>query len=134
MHGHLIGGTGAVELLACCDLRVAAEGVRLGVPPVRLGLVYSHTGLRRLILKLMRERRVRTFTAAFQRPDDGFERDRCSCSICAAAGPKTLISGRELTGAWGAGRAWPDDWRPDLGARSGLASGAGLAVCFVPLA
>jgi enoyl-CoA hydratase/carnithine racemase len=25
------------------------EGVRLGVPPVRLGLVYSHTGLRRLI-------------------------------------------------------------------------------------
>lgn len=40
---------GAVELLACCDLRVATEGVRLGVPPVRLGLVYSHTGLRRLI-------------------------------------------------------------------------------------
>ncbi|MCK9996732.1 MAG: enoyl-CoA hydratase/isomerase family protein [Candidatus Krumholzibacteria bacterium] len=40
---------GAVELLACCDLRVAAEGVRLGVPPVRLGLVYSHTGLRRMI-------------------------------------------------------------------------------------
>lgn len=40
---------GAVELLACCDLRVAARGVRLGVPPVRLGLVYSHTGLRRMI-------------------------------------------------------------------------------------
>ncbi len=40
---------GAVELLACTDLRVAAEGVRLGVPPVRLGLVYSHTGLRRMI-------------------------------------------------------------------------------------
>ncbi len=40
---------GAVELLACTDLRVAAKGVRLGVPPVRLGLVYSHTGLRRLI-------------------------------------------------------------------------------------
>ena len=40
---------GAVELLACADLRVAATGVRLGVPPVRLGLVYSHTGLRRLL-------------------------------------------------------------------------------------
>lgn len=40
---------GAVELLACTDLRVAARGVRLGVPPVRLGLVYSHTGLRRMI-------------------------------------------------------------------------------------
>jgi enoyl-CoA hydratase/carnithine racemase len=40
---------GAVELLACADLRIAAKGVRLGVPPVRLGLVYSHTGLRRLL-------------------------------------------------------------------------------------
>ncbi|MFT5784309.1 MAG: enoyl-CoA hydratase/carnithine racemase, partial [Candidatus Krumholzibacteriia bacterium] len=40
---------GAVELLACADLRIAVEGVRLGLPPVRLGLVYSHTGLRRLI-------------------------------------------------------------------------------------
>lgn len=40
---------GAVELLACADLRVAAAKVRLGVPPVRLGLVYSHTGLRRLL-------------------------------------------------------------------------------------
>jgi len=29
---------GAVELLACTDLRVAAAKVRLGVPPVRLGL------------------------------------------------------------------------------------------------
>jgi len=40
---------GAVELLACADLRIAATGVRLGVPPVRLGLVYSHTGIRRLL-------------------------------------------------------------------------------------
>ena len=40
---------GAVELLACTDLRVATSSVRLGVPPVRLGLVYSHTGLRRMI-------------------------------------------------------------------------------------
>ena len=40
---------GAVELLACADLRVAVHGVRLGVPPVRLGLVYSHSGLRRMI-------------------------------------------------------------------------------------
>ncbi len=40
---------GAVELLACVDLRVAAETVRVGVPAVRLGLVYSHTGMRRLL-------------------------------------------------------------------------------------
>jgi enoyl-CoA hydratase/carnithine racemase len=40
---------GAVEALACCDLRVAARGVRVGVPSVRLGLVYSHSGLRRMV-------------------------------------------------------------------------------------
>ncbi|MFH1842399.1 MAG: enoyl-CoA hydratase/isomerase family protein [bacterium] len=40
---------GAVEMLACCDIRTAVEGVRLAVPSVRLGLVYSHTGIRRLI-------------------------------------------------------------------------------------
>lgn len=40
---------GAVELLACADLRLAADHARVGLPPVRLGLVYSHTGLRRLL-------------------------------------------------------------------------------------
>jgi enoyl-CoA hydratase/carnithine racemase len=40
---------GAVEMLSCADIRVGVKGMRLGVPPVRLGLVYSHTGLRRMI-------------------------------------------------------------------------------------
>ncbi|NCQ34065.1 hypothetical protein GW813_03080 [bacterium] len=39
---------GAVEMLACADLRVAAAGVRVALTPARLGLIYSHTGLRRL--------------------------------------------------------------------------------------
>jgi enoyl-CoA hydratase/carnithine racemase len=45
--GHTIGG--GLELALCCDLRVAAEGIQLGMPPAKLGLVYSHTGLRRFI-------------------------------------------------------------------------------------
>lgn len=45
--GHTIGG--GLELALCCDLRVAAEDIRLGMPPAKLGLVYSHTGLRRFI-------------------------------------------------------------------------------------
>ena len=48
----MVGGDaygGAVELLACADLRLAADHARIGLPPVRLGLVYSHTGLRRLL-------------------------------------------------------------------------------------
>jgi enoyl-CoA hydratase/carnithine racemase len=45
--GHAIGG--GLELSLACDLRVCAAGVELGMPPARLGLVYSHTGLRRFI-------------------------------------------------------------------------------------
>ena len=47
LNGHAIGG--GLELAMACDLRVAAAGARLGMPPGRLGLVYSHTGIRRFL-------------------------------------------------------------------------------------
>jgi enoyl-CoA hydratase/carnithine racemase len=47
LNGHAIGG--GLELAVTCDLRVAADSARLGMPPARLGLVYSHTGLRRFL-------------------------------------------------------------------------------------
>jgi enoyl-CoA hydratase/carnithine racemase len=47
LNGHAIGG--GLELALSCDLRVAAEEARLGMPPARLGLIYSHTGLRKFI-------------------------------------------------------------------------------------
>jgi enoyl-CoA hydratase/carnithine racemase len=45
--GHTIGG--GLELALACDLRVALQTIKLGMPPAKLGLVYSHTGLRRFI-------------------------------------------------------------------------------------
>jgi enoyl-CoA hydratase/carnithine racemase len=45
--GHTIGG--GLELALACDLRIAVDGIRLGMPPAKLGLVYSHTGLRRFV-------------------------------------------------------------------------------------
>jgi enoyl-CoA hydratase/carnithine racemase len=45
--GHTIGG--GLELALACDLRVAKDNIKLGMPPAKLGLVYSHTGLRRFI-------------------------------------------------------------------------------------
>ena len=45
--GHTIGG--GLELALSCDLRVAQTEIKLGMPPAKLGLVYSHTGLRRFI-------------------------------------------------------------------------------------
>jgi enoyl-CoA hydratase/carnithine racemase len=45
--GHTIGG--GLELALACDLRIAADGILLGMPPAKLGLVYSHTGMRRFL-------------------------------------------------------------------------------------
>jgi enoyl-CoA hydratase/carnithine racemase len=45
--GHAIGG--GLELAITCDLRIAAAGVKLSMPPAKLGLIYSHTGLRRFV-------------------------------------------------------------------------------------
>ncbi|HWF34980.1 MAG TPA: enoyl-CoA hydratase-related protein [Solirubrobacteraceae bacterium] len=47
LNGHTIGG--GLELALSCDLRLAAETVALGMPPARLGVVYSHTGIRKFI-------------------------------------------------------------------------------------
>src|SRR3954451_5030035 len=47
LNGHAIGG--GLGLALGCDLRWASEGARMGMPPARLGLVYSYTGLRRFL-------------------------------------------------------------------------------------
>jgi enoyl-CoA hydratase/carnithine racemase len=47
LNGHAIGG--GLELALTCDLRLAATGAKLGMPPAKLGLVYSHTGLRKFV-------------------------------------------------------------------------------------
>jgi enoyl-CoA hydratase/carnithine racemase len=47
LNGHAIGG--GLELALSCDLRIASDDAKLGMPPARLGLVYSHTGLRRFV-------------------------------------------------------------------------------------
>ena len=47
LSGHTIGG--GLEVALGCDLRVAADGVKLGMPPAKLGLVYSHTGIEKFI-------------------------------------------------------------------------------------
>jgi enoyl-CoA hydratase/carnithine racemase len=40
---------GGLELALTCDLRIAESGSKLGMPPAKLGLIYSHTGLMRFI-------------------------------------------------------------------------------------
>jgi enoyl-CoA hydratase/carnithine racemase len=47
LNGHAIGG--GLELALACDLRIAAAQIALAMPPAKLGLVYSHTGIRKFI-------------------------------------------------------------------------------------
>ena len=47
LNGHAIGG--GLELALSCDLRIASEEAKVGMPPARLGLIYSHTGLRKFV-------------------------------------------------------------------------------------
>jgi enoyl-CoA hydratase/carnithine racemase len=47
INGHCLGG--GLELAMTCDLRICAVGAKLGMPPAKLGLVYSHTGLRKFL-------------------------------------------------------------------------------------
>jgi enoyl-CoA hydratase/carnithine racemase len=47
VNGHAIGG--GLELALTADIRIAARGVKLGMPPAKLGLIYSHTGLKKFL-------------------------------------------------------------------------------------
>jgi enoyl-CoA hydratase/carnithine racemase len=47
INGHCLGG--GLELAVRCDLRLCALSAKLGMPPAKLGLIYSHTGLQKFI-------------------------------------------------------------------------------------
>jgi enoyl-CoA hydratase/carnithine racemase len=47
VRGFCIGG--GVSIALCCDLRIAAEGAKFGVPAAKLGLGYGFEGVRRLV-------------------------------------------------------------------------------------
>jgi enoyl-CoA hydratase/carnithine racemase len=47
INGHAIGG--GLEVAISCDIRIAARGVKMGMPPAKIGLIYSHTGLRKFV-------------------------------------------------------------------------------------
>lgn len=58
LNGHAIGG--GLELALSCDLIVASEDAVVGMPPAKLGLIYSHTGLRKFVdaIGVMRTRQL----------------------------------------------------------------------------
>jgi enoyl-CoA hydratase len=50
MNGDAYGG--GLDLALACDFRIASSGIKVGMTPVRLGLVYCASGLARFIARL----------------------------------------------------------------------------------
>jgi enoyl-CoA hydratase/carnithine racemase len=47
MNGHAFGA--GLEVAATCDIRIAVDNCLFGMPPAKLGIVYSYSGLRKFI-------------------------------------------------------------------------------------
>jgi enoyl-CoA hydratase/carnithine racemase len=47
LNGYAFGA--GCELAVCCDIRIAADDIRMGMPPAKLGLVYMLEGLMRFV-------------------------------------------------------------------------------------
>jgi len=72
LNGHTIGG--GLELALTCDLRIASATISLSMPPAKLGLVYSHTGIARFI-EAIGAARTRELFLVGRRIDAGTARD-----------------------------------------------------------
>ena len=47
IYGYAVGA--GLELAVTCDLRLAADTARLGITPAKLGVVYRHTGMQKIL-------------------------------------------------------------------------------------
>lgn len=47
MNGHAFGA--GLEVAATCDIRIAVDNCLFGMPPAKLGVVYSYSGLRKFL-------------------------------------------------------------------------------------
>lgn len=69
LNGYAMGA--GFNLPMCCDIRIAADDVRMGIPPARLGLVYHPEGIKQVIeaIGFARAREV-FFTGRLYDPQD----------------------------------------------------------------
>lgn len=69
LNGHAFGA--GFNLAICCDIRIAADDIRMGMPPARLGLVYHPEGIKQFVeaLGMARTREI-FFTAKTYGPQE----------------------------------------------------------------
>jgi len=68
LNGNVYGG--ATDLALACDFRIGVEGMKLVMPPARLGVVFHESGLRRYVERLGPQLARRLFLAG-EDLDDG---------------------------------------------------------------
>lgn len=68
LNGNVYGG--ATDLALACDFRIGVDGMRLVMPPARLGVVFHESGLRRYVERLGPQLARRLFLAG-EDLDDG---------------------------------------------------------------
>ncbi len=59
LDGHAFGG--GLEIALACHVRVAADGIKLSMPPAKLGVVYSSSGLLRFLRAVSPSQLTRLF-------------------------------------------------------------------------
>jgi len=62
LNGFAYGG--GFELALTCDIRIAAENVKMGMPPAKVGLVYRYDGFKRFVTVLGYTRTLELFLTA----------------------------------------------------------------------
>jgi enoyl-CoA hydratase/carnithine racemase len=91
INGHAIGG--GLELALSCDMRVAARDAKLGMPPAKIGLIYSHTGLQKFIDVCGVANTNELFLVGrYVDADRGYEMGLVNCVVDADAFERTVLS------------------------------------------
>ena len=72
LNGHAFGA--GYELAVCCDIRIAHNNIKIGMPPAKLGLVYPWTGLKRFVAAIGLSSTRQLFYSG--RPFSGAQLDR----------------------------------------------------------
>lgn len=108
LNGHTIGG--GLELALSCDIRICAESAKLGMPPAKLGLVYSYDGLAKFLQTIGPARTRELFFTAqninadralkwglvnYVRPDDAVGMDAVAMAEGIAANAPLSLSGNK---------------------------------------
>lgn len=128
MNGYAFGA--GLNLAVCCDFRIAAEGISVSMPPVKLGVVYDPDGVKRFVdvVGMSRTREIfltgRKYTGEealgmglvnrIVRPGDLIREVYSFADEIASNAPLALKGMKRILGMLGAGRVLTEEERREI--------------------